>query len=238
MLPRHARPLAITAASALALLLPASAASAHVRVHPDSTVSGGYAQLTFRVPDESPTAGTVTLVVTLPQDHPLTSVSTTPVPGWTASVTQATLPSPVDVGGATITKAPRTVTWTAERGTEIRPGEYQDFPISVGPLPPPGRLVLPATQTYSDGTVVRWSEVQEAGGSEPEHPAPSFTVTSADPDGMGGATSAPPSSVPTTDETSRWLGGAGLVAGLLALAGVATLLVRQSRGSLADGTRS
>ena len=33
-------------------------------------------------------------------------------------------------------------------------------------------------QTYSDGTIVRWIEA-EAGGQEPEHPAPVLTLTAA-----------------------------------------------------------
>jgi uncharacterized protein YcnI len=224
-------------------------------VHPDTTVSGGYAQLTFRVPDESPTAGTVKVEVTLPQDHPLTSVSTTPVPGWSVDVVTATLPQPVDVGGATITKAPRTVTWTADTGRQIRPGEYQDFPISVGPLPAPGVLVLPTVQTYSDGTVVRWDEQQSAGSSEPEHPAPSFAVTAADPpasvvgatatsighagtatDAKAAGTTAPDSTAPDNtapDNTARWLGGVALVVALLALGCVSVLVRRQTRASTA-----
>jgi uncharacterized protein YcnI len=237
---RLARAATVVGAAGVLVVLPSGAASAHVRVHPDSTASGSYAQLTFRVPNESATAGTVKVVVTLPQHHPLTSVSTTPVPGWTVSVSTAALPAPVDVGGATITKAPRTVTWTAREGVEIGPGEYQDFPISVGPLPPPGERVLPATQTYSDGTVVRWADETPSDGVEPEHPAPSFTVTPAAAHAgtaAAGTASADPSGAttsdgPVTDRTARWLSIASLCVGALALAGVATLLVRQNRTSL------
>lgn len=249
---RHvtARVAAVVAVGALSVVLPGATASAHVRVHPDTTVSGGYAQLTFRVPDESPTAGTVKVEVELPQDHPLTSVSTTPVPGWSVHVLTQKLPRSVDVGGATITKAPRTVTWTAHAGSQIRPGEYQDFPISVGPLPAPGELVLPAVQTYTDGTVVRWDEQQAAGGSEPEHPAPSFTVTAADDasaptdatstsggqasttTGSTGSSTIPASTTAAgttgSDLAARWLGGAALVVALMALALTGALLRRQT----------
>lgn len=55
-------------------------ASAHVRVFPDSTASGSFSALTFRVPNESDTAGTVKLQVQLPQDSPFLYVSTRPVP--------------------------------------------------------------------------------------------------------------------------------------------------------------
>jgi uncharacterized protein YcnI len=231
--------LAVTAVALVAFPL---TASAHVRVHPDSTTSGSYAELTFRVPNESATAGTVRLQVTLPQDHPLTSVSTTPVAGWTVKVAEAPLPTPVVVRGATLTKAPRTVTWTADRGVQIGPGEYLEFPISVGPLPEPGELVLPAIQTYSDGTEVAWDDPPAADGSEPDHPAPAFAVTAsggaahggaADPAATNPAAAAPIAPVPDrSDRTARWLGGAALALSLLAAAGaMVSWRSTRSRGS-------
>ena len=52
----------VRAAAALGVvalvLLPAAAASAHVRVIPDATSADGFAKITFRVPNESATAGT------------------------------------------------------------------------------------------------------------------------------------------------------------------------------------
>lgn len=232
--PRRARlrrPLVVGALAALALLVPAETASAHVKVHPDSTTSGSYAQLTFRVPNESATAGTVKLEVTLPQDHPLTSVSTTPVAGWSVTVTKAKLPTPVVVRGATITEAPRTVTWTAEKGTEVHPGEYQDFSISVGPLPQPGTLVLPAIQTYSDGTVVRWTDQSVQGQAEPEHPAPSFVVTSASPPPSDVRSNTPTVAAAADDATARWLAGAALAVSVLTAAGLLLSRRRDARTS-------
>ena len=50
--------------------------------------------------------------------------------------------------------------------------------MSAGPLPDAGtHLVLPAHQTYTDGTVVDWVDVAEEGGEEPAHPAPELTTT-------------------------------------------------------------
>ena len=175
-----ARRFALAAALAVVLGgLAAQAAQAHVRVQADSTQSGSFSQLTFRVPNEEDSAGTVTVQVTLPQDTPFLHVSTKPLPGWTATVTEQPLPAPVTVSGTTVTKAPRTVTWQAQAGTRIEPGQYQDFDISAGPLPAAGTVLLPATQTYSDGTVVAWDQPTPAGGPEPEHPAPALVVTAA-----------------------------------------------------------
>ena len=157
-------------------------AAAHVRVHPDSTASGSFSALTFRVPNESDSAGTVKVTVQLPQDTPLIYVSTKPVPGWTAKLTEEPLPKPVESSGTTITKAVRTVTWTAAKGTQIGPGEYQEFSISGGPLPAAGPILFPTEQAYSDGTVVAWDQPTPASGPEPEHPAPAFEITAAEPE--------------------------------------------------------
>lgn len=215
----------VTAAAVLGALT-APAAAAHVRLHADSTVTGSYSQLTFRVPDESDSAGTVTVQVTLPQDTPFLDVSTKPLPGWTATVAEQPLPTPVTVAGTTITKAPRTVTWQAEPGTRLEPGQYQDFAISVGPLPAAGTVLLPATQTYSDGTVVAWDQPTPPSGAEPEHPAPELVVTAAAATGASSAAPAPPD---TSDPVARLLGGAALVVAVLAA--VVALWRRRSAAS-------
>lgn len=243
---RASRLAAALSAAGLALLAVAAPASAHVRVKPDSTASGSYSALTFRVPNESPTASTTKVVVTLPLDRPMTSLSVRPVPGWTAAVAQGPLPQPLVRDGVTITKAPHTVTWTATPGSAIAPGQYQEFAVVVGPLPDPGALVLPATQTYSDGTVVRWDQGPTGGASEPEHPAPQFTVTQAQGNGHGHGHDDSASKAPTThtadgsgasdtDATSRWLAGGAL---LLAAAAVALQLLRGRRGTSTDGRKA
>ena len=204
------------------LLLPATAADAHVRVSADRPTPGSFSALTFRVPNESDTAGTVAVSVQLPQDTPFLYVSTRPVPGWRAATKEAALPKPVESEGTTLTKAVRTVTWTAERGTRIEPGEYQEFSISVGPLPSAGTVLLPATQTYSDGQVVRWDQPTPAGGEEPEHPAPELVVAAAGaaspaPAAPAGADTGAAAATNRSDGVARALGGVGLALGLAAL---------------------
>ena len=207
---RRRRSLLVLAGLATAglALLPVATASAHVRVTPDNPTAGGFSALTFRVPNESATAGTVKLSVALPKETPFLYVSTKPVPGWTAAATKTKLAKPVESYGTTLTEAVSEVTWTADKGISIGPGEYQEFSLSVGPLPDPGTVLLPTTQTYSDGTVVAWDQPTPASGEEPEHPAPVFEVVM---DAM-------PVDLPTpVDPVARALGGVGLVAGLGAL---------------------
>ena len=217
------------------VLLPAAAASAHVRVIPDATSADGFAKITFRVPNESATAGTTKIEIALPTDAPFTSVAYLPAAGWTAQVVTGPLPTAVVVDGASLTEAPVRVVWTADSGVQIVPGAFQEFSIVAGPLPAAGTSVLlPATQTYSDGSVVVWDQVAKDGAAEPEFPAPILVAPAAE---DAAATPTPTSTAPTTptasatseaggdtagtaaaDPVARWLGGLGLVFGAAGLA--------------------
>ena len=205
-----------------ALLAAATPALAHVTAQPAQAEQGDYAVIALRVPTESDTAGTVKLQVTLPTDTPISSVRTTPRPGWTATLTKVPLNPPVERNGRTLTEAINTVTWTADPGTRIGPGEFADFPLSLGPLPEVDRLVLPAVQTYDDGEVVAWDQAPTPDGAEPERPAPAVSLSpAAVPPGEPAAApvAAVQPSVPAAagDPTARWLGGAGLLLGALGL---------------------
>lgn len=214
-----------TGLSAVALVVaPVAAASAHVPVTPASTAAGASTTLSFRVPNESASAATTAVTLTMPTKTPLIAVSARPVAGWTVSVTEAPLPTPAVVDGTTITSAPATITWTAtDLSAGIGQHQYQEFEISAGPLPAAGtELVFPATQTYSDGTVVHWDQIQ-TGATEPQYPAPAFTVTAAAA-GAGDGDAAPSPS----DSTTRALAGSGVVLGVVAvLLGLGGLLRRR-----------
>jgi uncharacterized protein YcnI len=173
------RVLSILTLTAVGLFAGAGIAAAHVTVNPSEVAAGSFSKLTFRVPNESATAGTVGLTVTLPADHPFAYVSVKAVPGWSVVPTKTTLPAPVTEGDITIKEAVTTVTWTADAGTQIGPGEFAEFDISAGPVPAVESLELPTTQNYSDGTVVEWNEPTPASGEEPEHPVPTLTVSPA-----------------------------------------------------------
>lgn len=232
----------VLTAAATAALLGAAPASAHVTAQPGTAEQGGYTVIAMRVPNESDTAGTVKLEVTLPADHPISSVRTSPVPGWTAAMTKVPLNPPIERSGRTITEAVGVVTWTAAPGTRINPGEFTEFPLSLGPLPTgTDRLVLPATQTYDDGKVVAWNEPPPPDGSEPEHPAPVVALTAPAVEGAAATAAAvPPAANPPaageTDTTARWLGGAGLLVGALGL-GVGGGAVLRGRRRTTDAVR-
>lgn len=243
------RALAAVPATAVLVLLP-TVAYAHVTVNPDTTAAESYASLTFRVPTESDDASTEKLVVDLPTDTPFLSVTPRSLPGWDVEVEVEKLDEPFEVEGATVDEAPARITWTAEKGNEVPPHEYQEFAVRVGALPEEGtEIVLPAHQTYTDGSVVDWDDLVTDDGKEPEAPAPVFTTTAAEAEGghhgtasgdAAGADAAGADSAggdasggeavaddaPAVDPVGRWLGVAGIVVGA---AGVgAALFTRRS----------
>lgn len=175
---RSALRLGLVAAPALAVLGLALPASAHVTVNPNTATAGGYSKLTFRVPTESDTASTTKLAVYFPTDHPFASVSVKPHPGWSFKVSDQKLKTPISSDDGQVTEAVSRIVWTADSAADaIKPGEFDEFDVSVGPLPDSGTLEFKALQTYSDGSIVRWIQDSVAGQAEPEHPAPVLTIT-------------------------------------------------------------
>ncbi|MFJ8694563.1 YcnI family copper-binding membrane protein [Streptomyces roseolilacinus] len=218
------------AAAVSSVLLLSPAAHAHVTVQPlGQATQGGYATVNFKVPNERDGASTVKLEVTLDQDHPLASVMPQPVPGWTVKVEKAKLATPLDLHGKKITEAPSRITWTAS-GSKIEPGQFQQFPVSLGRLPEDvDRLVFKALQTYDNKEVVRWIEEAKEGAAEPDSPAPVLELTAAEGEGGTGAAGAPDASdrsgvrtetasADVSDTTARVLGVVGILVGAAGIA--------------------
>jgi periplasmic copper chaperone A len=166
--------LAVVAATAATVVVAsAGLASAHVSVSSPDAAAGGYGKVTFRVPNESGTASTTKVKIQLPTKAPLASVSVLPVPGWTIVPTTTKLDPPVrSDDGDTITQTVSVVEFDAAKGAGIAPGEFQEFSLSVGPIPKTDSLVFNVVQSYSDGKDVAWIEPTVPGAAEPEHPAP------------------------------------------------------------------
>ncbi|MET9931506.1 MULTISPECIES: YcnI family protein [unclassified Streptomyces] len=220
------------------VVLLSGTAFAHVGVQPQGEAAkGGYATVNIKVPNERDNASTVKLEVNFPLDHPLASVMPQPVPGWKAEVTKSKLDKPLELHGKKINEAVSKVTWTAD-GSGIGPGEFQQFPLSLGQLPEDAdQLVLKSVQTYSNKEVVRWIEEQKEGAEEPQNPAPVLKLSAASDDHHGGA--APSASASTgekdghddkagdheketvassSDTTARILGVVGILVGVAGVA--------------------
>ncbi|MFF0745752.1 YcnI family protein [Streptomyces sp. NPDC004111] len=233
------RAAAVAAAAAASVVLLAGPAFAHVSVQPvGPAAKGGYATVNVKVPNERDNASTVKLEVSFPvKDHPLTSVMPQAVPGWTVEVQKAKLDKPLKVHGKEIKEAVEKITWT---GGKIGPGEFQQFPLSLGQLPEDAdQLVLKAIQTYDNKEVVRWIEAPAEGAAEPQNPAPVLKLTAPEGDGHGAAKDAAAkdksataadgkaaadqgtktaAAADSSDTTARVLGVVGIIVGVAGVA--------------------
>ncbi|HEY2043980.1 MAG TPA: YcnI family protein [Jatrophihabitans sp.] len=168
----------------------AGPASAHVTASAGSAVQGGYTTITFNVPTESATASTIGLAVALPTGTPIASVSVQPKTGWTYTVKKGKPSTPLSDDDGAVTSVVTEIDWKASAGTGIKPGEFDTFVISAGPLPKTPSLKFPAIQTYSDGSTVKWIEAPAPGSTvEPAHPAPTITLAAASASNASAATS-------------------------------------------------
>ncbi|RST17846.1 DUF1775 domain-containing protein [Streptomyces sp. WAC05374] len=210
------------------VVLLSGTAFAHVSVQPQGEAAkGGYATVNFKVPNERDNASTVKVEVTLPADAPMASVMPQPVPGWTVTVDKAKLAKPLEVHGKKITEAPSKITWTAA-GSKIGPGQFQQFPVSLGQLPENAdQLVFKALQTYDNKEVVRWIEEPKDGAPEPETPAPVLKLSAAKDDHHSTATTKDEkdhgteekaAAADSTDTTARVLGVVGILVGAAGVA--------------------
>ncbi|WP_314176145.1 YcnI family copper-binding membrane protein [Streptomyces winkii] len=221
----------VGAIAATSVLLCAGPAFAHVSVDPETAAAGDYSVVNFKVPNERDDASTTKLEVSLPKEHPLASVMPQPVPGWDVKVTKSKLDKPIEMHGEKITEAVSKITWS---GGEVKKGEFQQFPVSMGEMPEgTDQLVFKALQTYDDDEVVRWIEEPKEGQPEPENPAPVLKLTTATGEGsdakggagepenasaQSGASDKAADGASATDNTARVLGVVGILAGAAGVA--------------------
>ena len=226
-----ARAAATFAAVAVLVLGVPLTADAHVKITPNTAAPGDDIQVTFRVPNESETAGTVRVEVDLPTKTPFADASYESVAGWTARIVRAKLAKPILNDGVKVTEAPVTITYVANKGVSIKRGQFQEFPIALDLTPDTGRVAFPTIQTYSDGTMVSWNEPTPADGDEPDHPAPTLYINDAPPtDTESGVTIAATNDAGSTASTAVILGTAGLAVGVIALVLGAFAFARSRRG--------
>ena len=189
----------------------AAPAWAHVHADADNPAPGATSMVTFQVPGESENGALTTrLSVKLPD---VASARTEVMPGWTATLER-------DAAAGTV----RSVTWTADPRVGISSDQFALFRVSVK-LPEGDSVAFPTTQTYSDGTVVRWDQAPLPGGGEPEHPAPALSLTGAPPTGMDDHEMTA-QAAPTADNAARWLAGGAIT---LAAVGIAAALIARRR---------
>jgi uncharacterized protein YcnI len=207
---------AVTATLYLGSAAAIAPASAHVHASSDDAVRGGMALVTFQVPNES-TNGSATTALMVDLSN-VTSVQTEVEPGWTAKLDR-------DAASGVV----HSVTWTAAPNGGIPVDQFGLFRITVK-LPDADTVSFPATQTYADGSVVKWDQPPVPGGTEPSNPAPMLKLTAGSapppnhhphPTGTTAPTAAAApatqKSRAATDNTARLVAGAGLLFGALGI---------------------
>lgn len=211
---------AILLAGALVLATPL-AASAHVHIAPEQAKAGtAEVGVTFSVPNEEPTTATTKVRIDVPASAGFTTVEPVAITGWKVAVTKSA------------------ITYTAT-GDGIADGQTQAFVVTLGPVPDVGSVLLPVTQTYANGDVVKWAEATPASGEEPELPAPTLYVNDTPPadhdtddDAADAESHGAASAASTTDGSSTLaigLGAGALVVALGALAAALVALLRRRR---------
>jgi periplasmic copper chaperone A len=163
----------VVATTIAALALPA-AAQAHVTLQPNTAPAGAFMKLDVRVPTERDDASTSKVDVRFPAGF--ASARYQAVPGWKVRVVMKKLATPIQTDDGPITEGVDRMTFTrTSRSGGIKPGQFQDFPISVQiPGKAGDKLTFKALQTYSNGEIVRW-----IGAPDADSPAPQVTVTAA-----------------------------------------------------------
>ena len=220
----------IAVATAIATLAVPAAAQAHVTLQPNQAAAGSFTVLNVRVPTERDDAATSKIDVRFPAGFAAARYQA--VPGWKVRVIMKKLATPIHTDDGPITEGVDRMVFTrTNKAGGIKPGQFQDFPISVQiPGKAGDKLTFKALQTYGDGEVVRW-----IGAAGSDDPAPQVTVAAAPAQGaaasasthagMGagapGATgnggSAQPAAAVSDDGGSDGLSIAALAVGLLGL---------------------
>lgn len=211
-------------AALAALALPA-AAGAHVTVSPTETPAQGYAMLDFTVPHGCDGAATTRVTIQMPPQV----ISATPeeVPGWKIKTKEGKLPEPAEQHGETVTEGVREVSWT---GGPLPDAHLQRFGLSVALAGEAGEEVpFKAIQDCVGGGETAWVQLA-SGDEEPEHPAPTVTLTAAD-DGHGAdeAAAAEHAAAGSDDDSGKGIAIAALIVGAVGVVLGAFALVRTRR---------
>jgi uncharacterized protein YcnI len=166
---RHIVVLALTASAIAAL---PAAAQGHVSLHPNAIPAASFVTTNIRVPNEQQRTSTTAINVKLPAG--VLSALGAPPAGWTFSEKTKKLATPIKTDDGLVTTETTEVDYT---GGKIRPGDFEDFPLTLS-IPDSAKegdvLAFPTLQTYSNGVVVRW-----IGAAESETPAPTVDITAA-----------------------------------------------------------
>lgn len=183
----HVQKLIVPLAAVITALAWVSVASAHARVSPAVSVSGELQLYSLAVPTEKENATTTKIELTVPSGFGIDSF--VPSPGWKRTLQQT---------GSGDNAVVQKVTWT---GGSTPTEEDSLFQFLAQPAHT-GTYTFQVQQTYSDGSIVNWTD-PETGAD----PAPAIAVKSS----LGGGGTS------TLTIVALVLGALGIVVGGLGL---------------------
>jgi uncharacterized protein YcnI len=201
----RARRIPVAAGACLGLALAVSAplaASAHVELDASTTAPASLSVLTFAVGHGCEGSATTSLAIRFPAD--VQAVKPTLAPGWSVAEQEA-------VDGTTVTYTADTPLPDALRAA-VQVEALLPVDGAAGDV-----VAFPTLQTCVEGST-DWAEAPAA-GTEPDHPAPTLTLTDAATESGTGETqaaAAAPAAAPV-DPVARLLGLGSLVVGVVAV---------------------
>jgi uncharacterized protein YcnI len=147
--PRAAAILALTAIAALVVV---SSASAHARISPPVSLSKTLQLYSLAVPTEKNNATTTKIVMTVPKGFGIDSF--VPSPGWKRVLQQT---------GSGDSAVVQKVTWS---GGKVPTEEDSLFQFLAQPASN-GTYTFQVQQTYSDGSIVNWTDPESGANPAP-----------------------------------------------------------------------
>lgn len=212
------------------IALSTSPAAAHVGLDPSATGSGERAVLAFSFGHGCDGSPTESLEIQLPEE--ILTASPIIQGGWSIDVNTSELDEPVEQGHSELTERVDSVVFTADDPVVDELRGVVEMQVTLPEVEPGTVLEFPTIQSCTEGET-GWVQ-STTDGSEPDSPAPAFTVTGGSSDGAEDtstsndeATASTGTSASSNDgggsNTVAWvgvgLGAAGLLAGGAALAG-------------------
>jgi uncharacterized protein YcnI len=149
----------VTVTAGATLLLSVAQAHAHAIISPAVAKTTAMQQFTLSVPTEKDKLTTTKIVLDVAPGFAIDSYEAEP--GWTRSTVQS---------GSGKSAVDSKVTWT---GGHVPTGEDAVFRFNAT-APSSKKYMFKVTQTYSDGSVVEWSDPSES----TDHPAPRIETMS------------------------------------------------------------
>jgi hypothetical protein len=213
---------ALTAGLAVGVVVAATPAWAHVQVSADKPQAGATnVTVSFSGEAESPTSGIKSEQIFLPDGITPDMVTLVSAPtGWT------------------LTKSTNNVTIA---GKALPKGTDAKYSIRITKLPSDAtELVFKTIETYGNGDIDRWIELQKPGQAEPDHPAPALKLrpaaaaptttaaqpTTASPTGPSATTTAAAAGS-NSGNSNVWI--IVLVVAVIAIGAGAAVLIRRRR---------